>query len=368
MAISKIKLGTGNPVNLRDSASMHYVGHATSGITESAGVYTSSTTLVGITGTIVKHDYITYGEGNENYVCTDVTGTTATWALLSEAAVVPPVQIVKVNGTALVPDTNHAVDIPAATNAAFGVVETGSNITNTNGVISVADATTAVKGDVTLSESIPTSGADNTTVPTTLAVKNAIDALPEPMVFKGTVGTSGTVEWANLPEAAVQNVGWTYKVITKHTSAPVCEVGDTIICANTSSDTYEWTVIPSGDEPAGTVTSVQAAAVGGTGLIMGTGTAGATGDPITDSGTITVGLATGYAIPTTTQTTAWAGTTTEVSTYTTNNSVMNGVAVAASQATGGVLVMSVDGTDEEQLNVLYLNPSTISNAVCKTTS
>ena len=368
MAISKIKLGTGDPVNLRDSASMHYVGHATTGISEDHGVYTSSTSLTGITSTIVKNDYITYDEGNENYVCTDVTGTTATWALLSEAAVVPPVQSVKVNGTALTPDTNHAVNIPAATDSAFGVVETGANITNTNGVISVADASTSAKGVVQLSTAIPSTGAVDTKVATEKAVKDAIDALPEPMVFKGTVGTGGTVEWANLPEAAAQNVGWTYKVITKHTTEPVCEVGDTIICANTSSDTYAWTIIPSGDEPSGTVTSVQAAAVANTGLIMGTGTAGAEDDPITASGTITVGLASGYEIPTTVQTAAWAGTTTEVNTYTTNNSVMNGVAVAASQATGGVLVMSVDSSDTEQLNVLYLNPSTISNAVCKTTS
>ena len=102
-------------------------------------------------------------------------------------------------------------------------------------------------------------------------VDNLIDALPEPMIFKGSVGTGGTT--TALPTAAAANEGWTYKVITA-LSNPAAKVGDTVI-SNGSS----WIVIPSGDEPSGTVTSV--AVTNGGGLVV-------SGSPITASGTITV--------------------------------------------------------------------------------
>lgn len=102
-------------------------------------------------------------------------------------------------------------------------------------------------------------------------VDNLIDALPEPMVFKGSVGTGGTT--TALPTAATTNEGWTYKVITA-LSSPAANVGDTVI-SNGSS----WIVIPSGDEPSGTVTQV--AVTNGGGLVV-------SGSPITASGTITV--------------------------------------------------------------------------------
>lgn len=110
-------------------------------------------------------------------------------------------------------------------------------------------------------------------------VDTAIENIPDPMIFKGTVGTSGTVEWNALPAASSDNIGFTYKVITKHTSAPICEVGDTII-----SDGTNWVVIPSGDEPSGTVTSVAVSSP----LVTDQTNSG----PITTSGTIS--LADGY--------------------------------------------------------------------------
>lgn len=125
----------------------------------------------------------------------------------------------------------------------------------------------------------PTSDQDATTKK---YVDTAISNLPEPMVFKGTVGTSGTVEWSALPAAASTNEGYTYKVITDHNSAPVCKAGDTII-----SDGTSWVVVPSGDEPAGTVTNVAVTNATNGGLSI-------TGSPITSSGTITIGLDTGY--------------------------------------------------------------------------
>ena len=89
------------------------------------------------------------------------------------------------------------------------------------------------------------------------------------MVFKGTVGTNGTV--TSLPTAAKANTGYTYKVITNGTYANItAKAGDTLV-----SDGSAWVLIPSGDEPNGTVTNVAT----GTGL---------TGGPITTSGTISL--------------------------------------------------------------------------------
>lgn len=92
---------------------------------------------------------------------------------------------------------------------------------------------------------------DNSTkVATTAYVDRAIDNLPEPMVFKGSLGTGGTI--TSLPTASSSNEGYTYKVITAGTYASQsAKIGDTFI-----SDGSSWVLIPSGDEPSGTVTSI----------------------------------------------------------------------------------------------------------------
>ena len=120
-----------------------------------------------------------------------------------------------------------------------------------------------------------TAGTNSTQIATTAFVKTAIDNLPEPMVFKGTVGINGTIAWSALPSAGASNEGYTYKVITAHNTAPIAAIGDTII-----SNGSEWVVIPSGDEPSGTVTSVNLTDGGGLTI---------SGGPITSSGSITVG-------------------------------------------------------------------------------
>jgi hypothetical protein len=63
------------------------------------------------------------------------------------------------------------------------------------------------------------------------------------MIFKGTLGTGGTV--TSLPTA--HEKGWTYKVITASTyNGHVCEVGDLIICiadATNSDSISDWVVV-----------------------------------------------------------------------------------------------------------------------------
>ena len=73
-----------------------------------------------------------------------------------------------------------------------------------------------------------------------------IDNLPEPMVFKGTLGVGGTIQ--TLPTASASNEGWTYKVITAGTYAgTTAKVGDVF-----TSDGSSWVLIPSGDEDSDT--------------------------------------------------------------------------------------------------------------------
>lgn len=119
-------------------------------------------------------------------------------------------------------------------------------------------------------------GTNTTQIATTAFVQSAITALPEPMIFKGSLGTGGTI--TTLPTASSANEGWTYKVITAGTYAgQTAKVGDTFI-----SDGSTWVLIPSGDEPSGTVTSVGVQNATNGGLTV-------SGSPVTSSGTITVG-------------------------------------------------------------------------------
>ena len=87
-------------------------------------------------------------------------------------------------------------------------------------------------------------GTNTTQIATTAFVTNAVAksfAANDAMLFKGTIGTSGTV--TSLP--ATHNTGWTYRVITAGTYAGVkCEIGDLIICIadGTAANDSHWTV------------------------------------------------------------------------------------------------------------------------------
>lgn len=155
---------------------------------------------------------------------------------------------------------------------ASGVITLGSNTITpltSSSTLSASKLSGAIPSAVTATTQAST---DNSTkIATTAYVTAAIAALPEPMVFKGSVGTGGTI--TSLPTAAASNEGHTYKVITD-LSSPSAKVGDTVI-SNGSS----WIVIPSGDEPGGTVTSVGVSNGGGLSV---------SGSPVTSSGTITI--------------------------------------------------------------------------------
>lgn len=80
------------------------------------------------------------------------------------------------------------------------------------------------------------------------ALKKAKEALseianlPKPMIYKGTLGTGGTIQ--TLPAASADNNGWVYKVITKGTyEGQTAKPGDTF-----TSNGSAWDLTPSGDD------------------------------------------------------------------------------------------------------------------------
>lgn len=119
------------------------------------------------------------------------------------------------------------------------------------------------------------SGYGITDAYTKTEVDTLISNLPEPMIFKGSLGTGGTI--TSLPTASAANEGFVYKVITAGTYASQsAKIGDTFV-----SDGSSWVLIPSGDEPSGTVTSIT--------LTQGTGISiSNSGTAITTSGTRTI--------------------------------------------------------------------------------
>lgn len=363
--ISKIKLGN-DTRDLRDSASLHYIGHIAE-LPASADL-SIITDLFPAGHIIAQFDHITVGTGNANYVATAVTSSAVTWYSLSEAAAVIPVQDVTVDGTSVLDTSDHTAKIVVATESTattpkFGVVQTGNNITNNSGVISVPDATDSVKGVVQLSTAIPSTGAVDTKVATEKAVADAIADLPQAMIFKGTLGTQddgGTVQ--TLPAAAAETAGDTYKVVTAgdytiaQGESQHAEIGDLFICAKTGTTTYAWVLIPSGDVPAGTVTSVALAAQENSNLAI------VSGSPITSNGTITIGVAADHTIPTDTKITGWDNTKTHVDALTKGTGV-TAVSTTSTSGATAVPVLEIDSEHDDQLNVNILYVSTDATVV-----
>lgn len=182
------------------------------------------------------------------------------------------IQSVKVGGTALTPDANKAVNITS--------------------IPSSVTATTQSQKD------------NSTKIATTAYVDKAVDDLPEPMVWTGTItitaDTSDTTKCSIVVSkpASAANIknGFTYK-IASIASSPVytgtLKVGDTLIAAkdaptvtSTWVDGTDWNIVPSGDEPSGTVMSVTAS----------NGLKTASGSAITDTGDIQANLASTTAL------------------------------------------------------------------------
>jgi hypothetical protein len=175
----------------------------------------------------------------------------------------------KLDGVATGAQVNVLESVTASGTAPLTL--TAGAITNKSIAISgaIADATTSAKGVVKIGDGISVTDG-------TISVTASGLGLSSAMLFKGSLGTGGTI--TSLPTAAAGNTGYTYKVITANTYAnQAAKVGDVFI-----SDGSSWILIPSGDEPSGTVTSVGISNATNGGLTV-------TSSPITTSGTISIG-------------------------------------------------------------------------------
>lgn len=220
--ISKITMPSGgNPYDLRDNASMHFLGKTTTDVT----VTPAPTTIV-IDGNNVDvrvNDLVLYGTNNSNYL---YNGTV--WVLISESATVPdvPVQDIKVDDVSILNTTTHSADIAT----------TGNYDSDTNPIA------------------------------TQKYVDDAIEDIPEPMIFTGSIiltadssdTSKASISVSSPASASDIAKGFTYKV-TSIAASPVytgsLKVGDTLIAAKKApvvtaawvADT-DWIIVPSGDE------------------------------------------------------------------------------------------------------------------------
>ena len=246
--LDKLKLPNGTTYNIQDNISGYTknTGTVTSvTITATAPIAVNSTSAITTTGTrTLSHNDSGVTAGTYTSVTVDAKGHVTNGTnptTLDGYGITDAVKTVKVGSTSYSPSSG-TVSLPA-----YPTTLPASDTTSTYS----ATGTAPVNGK---------------------AVAQALGTLPEPMVFKGSLGTGGTI--TALPVDGTAKVGDTYKVITAGTYAgQAAKVGDTFICDSKTSSANTWTLIPSGDEPSGTVTSVAT----GTGL---------TGGPITTSGTI----------------------------------------------------------------------------------
>ena len=179
------------------------------------------------------------------------TGMSSTWSggkITLNCTVTPPTKtsdLTNDSGYTTNTGTITGVSVNGTSVATSGV----ANITS----IPASTLTGAIPSAVTATTQ--TQGDNSTKIATTAYVDTAIDNMPDPMVFKGSLGTGGTI--TSLPTNGTANIGDTYKVITAGTYASkAAKVGDTFICLTKTSSANTWELIPSGDEPSGTVTSV----------------------------------------------------------------------------------------------------------------
>jgi hypothetical protein len=176
---------------------------------------------------------------------------------------VPTVLAAGTNGYMLVRDDNEAtglkwIAISAGHSQNSDTGTTGADFTidsdSTTGKVKIAAVPNAGENHtMTLQNEVLTEDV-TLTLPAvtgklaTEAYAQGLFASNDAMVYKGTVGTGGTIEKAALEALQTYNAGWTYRVITAGTYfSVVCEVGDLITCivdrAGSGDVDTDWTVI-----------------------------------------------------------------------------------------------------------------------------
>lgn len=173
------------------------------------------------------------------------------------------------NPGATVATVNNAINSLNVSNiTGFGAGKTLASLTETNGTIAatfqdititanqISDLATAIAsaehdhderylqlsgGTLTGTLTLNANPTNNLEAATKQYVDNILTT-NDALVYKGTIGTGGTV--TTLPSTHKQ--GWVYKVITANTYAgQTCEIGDTIYCIadGTSANDADWAVV-----------------------------------------------------------------------------------------------------------------------------
>lgn len=129
--------------------------------------------------------------------------------------------------------------------SATGHTHTMSNITDLADALALKAPLASPKFTGTPKSVNPSTSSNDDTIATTSFVQSVVNnkiAASDAMIYKGTLGTAGTI--TALPDEP--KVGWTYKVITAGTYASQkCEIGDMIICltAKAGDAAATWTVV-----------------------------------------------------------------------------------------------------------------------------
>jgi len=125
-----------------------------------------------------------------------------------------------------------------------------TNATNVNaaGAVMNSDTSTAAMSFVIDEDAMGSNSS--TKVPTQQSVKAYVDAnlaANDAMIFKGTIGTGGTLTLAAFNALVVYDAGWSYKVITAGTyKGVVSEIGDMFIATVDRASggvNADWTVV-----------------------------------------------------------------------------------------------------------------------------
>ena len=232
------------------------------------GTFTAITDL-SASGHTLTDSVTTFKMPSETAITVDNAAPTAVGLTASHAGTIDVVTNVAKGGT------SHNIDVTTTRIKLPSETSLGKNDSGTETAVTLTVPKDTKKKQFSAMTSTTVNGhkiKDNLT-PFTIDLSNfaTLDEIASAMVFKGTLGTGGTI--TALPTASASTVGDCYKVITAATYASTaCTIGDMWVCNSTPA----WVHIPSGDdEYKGTVTKVQA----GQGLSTGT-------NPISTSGTI----------------------------------------------------------------------------------
>lgn len=226
-------------------------------------------TDLGVDGHTLTDSVTTFKMPAETAVTVDNPAPTAVGLTPAHAGTIDVVtNIAKGNTSHNIDVTTTRIKLPAETSLGKNTSGTETGVT-----LTVPKGTKKKEFSAMTSTTVNGHKITDKLTPFTIDLSNfaTLDEIASAMVFKGTLGTGGTI--TALPTASASTVGDCYKVITAATYASTaCTIGDMWVCNSTPA----WVHIPSGDdEYKGTVTKVEA----GQGLSTGT-------NPISTSGTI----------------------------------------------------------------------------------